>query len=205
MWRQSPSKLRIPDARALLLALALSGSVAAQPQPFVPRAEWGSHPLPMPEHFLQQPSRVVLHHSGVLWKEGEDARRKIAALQSWGQREKGWQDLPYHFLIAPDGTIFEGRELRYRPESNTDYDLDGVVNVHLWGNFEEQSLWLPQLQSAARLLAWLRLPDWSAHCWEAPGQTRCPGQNLLKVLESGRFQEWIDQLEAGEEPDWRME
>ncbi|MBS2040289.1 N-acetylmuramoyl-L-alanine amidase [bacterium] len=176
----------------LLLALWLG-----QPQGFVSRDQWGSQPQPMPEELRHSPQRVVLHHSGVLWKEGDDPYRKIRALQSWGQRDKGWPDLPYHFLIAPDGHIFEGRDLNYRPESNTQYDLDGVVNVELWGNFDEQPVTAPALQATVELLAWLRqvhgLRELSAHRLQAPGQTTCPGNDLMRYYESGQLQRQVQE------------
>src|SRR5207249_10377189 len=53
-------------------------------------------------------------------------------------RNTYWPDLPYHFLIAPDGRIFEGRPVEYEPESNTDYSLAGNVGVELMGDFNRQ-------------------------------------------------------------------
>ena len=151
-----------------------------------------------------RPDRVVLHHAGVLWKHGDRSRSKIRALQSWGQREKGWPDLPYHFLLDPEGTIYEGREMRFRPESNTQYDLTGAINVHLWGDFDQQRVSLPQLRSTVELLAWLadqwQLQKVTTHCQEAPGQTTCPGYDLLRYLDSGTLQDWVQQQRAGASP-----
>lgn len=171
----------------LLLAFYL-----AQPEGFITRQQWGSQPGPLPEDLRHTPSRVVLHHSGVVWKEGDDPFKKIRALQSWGQREKNWPDLPYHFLIAPDGQVFEGRDLHYRPESNTQYDLNGVINVELWGNFDEQPVTPEALRATVELLAWLResrgLKQLSTHRLQAPGQTSCPGDDLMRYYDSGELQ-----------------
>lgn len=173
--------------RKLILWWLLSVPLWAQPPGFVPRQQWGSQPQPMPSDLQQIPSRIVLHHSGVLWKEGDESLKKIRALQSWGQREKNWPDLPYHFLIDPQGRIFEGREMRYRPDSNTDYDLNGVVNVELWGNFDEQPVTPEALESTVQLLAWLdqryHLRELSTHRSQAPGQTRCPGDDFFRYFE----------------------
>ena len=186
----------------LCLWLLLGVCCWATPLRIVTRQEWGSQPQPMPEALRHQPEKVVLHHAGVLWKEGDEALKKIRGLQSWGQREKNWPDLPYHYLIAPDGTVYEGRPLTYRPESNTDYDLEGVVNVHLWGHFDEQKVWPAQLEATVRLLAQLPFEEISAHRLEAPGQTTCPGQDLMRYFEAGLIGQWVEQLRAGEEPDW---
>ncbi len=180
-----------PSAARLLLVWLLAARVWAQPQHFVPRDQWGSQPQPMPTNLQHVPQRIVLHHSGVLWKEGDDPFLKIRALQLWGQREKHWPDLPYHFLIDPQGQVFEGRELRYRPDSNTEYDLNGVINVELWGNFDEQKVTPQALDATVQLLAWLRdqhgLEVLSTHRSQAPGQTSCPGEDLFRYFESGRL------------------
>jgi len=189
--------MRLPKISPWLVCLGLTGWAIAQPAQLIPRQEWGSQPLAVPDEMRQTPQRVVLHHSGVLWKEGDDAFLKIRALQAWGQREKNWPDLPYHFMIDPEGRIFEGRELHYRPESNTSYDLKGVVNVELWGNFDEQPVTPQALAATADLLAWLRaehhLRELSTHRLEAPGQTTCPGNYFMRYFESGQLQKMIDE------------
>ncbi len=179
----------------------------AQPPHFVTRAQWGSQPLPMGEELRHTPQRITLHHSGVLWKAGDDAFKKIRALQSWGQREKNWPDLPYHFLIDPKGNVFEGRALDYRPESNTQYDLNGVINVELWGNFDEQLVPQEQLLATVQLLAWLRdhygLEDLQTHRQAAPDQTSCPGNDLMRYVDQGLLGEWTDQCREGQIPSVR--
>lgn len=184
----------------LLWALCLIVSAdraEAQPTEIITRQQWGSQPLPLSDEMRQTPQKIVLHHSGVLWKEGDDAFKKIRALQSWGQREKHWPDLPYHFMIDPSGRIFEGRDLNYRPESNTQYDLSGVVNVELWGNFDEQPVSPEALESTVVLLAWLRdrhnLRQLSTHRLQAPGQTSCPGNDFMRYFDSGELQRRVDE------------
>lgn len=158
------------------------------PPDFVTRTEWGSRPKSLPQEWCQTPTRIVIHHAGVNWVEGSDPVEKVRNLQTWGQREKGWPDLPYHFLISPDGRIFEGRDPFYRPESNTEYDLNGVLNVQLFGNFEEQTVSPEQTRALVSLLNYLcrnhSIPKGriSTHQQEAPGQTTCPGRDLVSRL-----------------------
>ena len=51
--------------------------------------------------------------------------RRLRNLQSWGARDRNWWDLPYHFLLGLDGSIFEGRDYRFMGETNTAYDPGG--------------------------------------------------------------------------------
>lgn len=163
-------------------------TVLQRPGGFVTSQEWGSQPDSLPEEWRQTPTRIVIHHAGVNWVEGTDPYTKVRNLQAWGKREKGWPDLPYHFLISPDGRIFEGRDPSYQPQSNTDYEMKGVLNVQLFGNFEEQSVSPEQKQALISLLRYLcdsySIPSEriSTHQREAPGQTTCPGKDLVRCL-----------------------
>ena len=144
---------------ALSLALA-GGCVAAMnleptTQPaltIVTRQEWGSKPQPLDESKRHVPKLITLHHEGVLWKAGTDNAAKLRNVQSWGQREKNWPDLPYHYIIAPDGIVYEGRDWNYQPESNTNYSLEGVLNIELLGNFEDQRVSREQFTASSHRL-----------------------------------------------------
>ncbi|WP_428940453.1 peptidoglycan recognition protein family protein [Fontivita pretiosa] len=171
----------------------------------VPASQWGSSPQPIPESRRHTPKFITIHHAGVPWRGG-DPQRFVRNMQIWGQREKNWPDLPYHFLIAPDGRIFEGRPLEYEPESNTRYELAGNIGVEMMGDFEQQRPSRRQLESCARLVAWLAQelkipPDHiRGHKDAAPGQTTCPGRDFYRYLQNGQFRSWVAQLLEGREP-----
>ena len=122
-------------------------------------------------------------------------------MQAWGQREKKWPDLPYHFLIAPDGRIFAGRPVEYEPETNTDYKVSGHIGIELWGDFSRQRPSKVQLQSLVKLSAWLAaeykipLNDVGAHRDRA--RTQCPGRDLYRYFQDGTFRRWVKALSEG--------
>src|SRR5438552_1515556 len=119
----------------LILIVALAGCAHPVSRPtIVTRQQWGSGAKPIPDDRKQVPVWITIHHAGELWQNQMDPAEFVRRMQRWGQRrpqiEKPprntyWPDLPYHFLIAPDGTIFEGRPAEYEPESNTKYPLKG--------------------------------------------------------------------------------
>lgn len=168
--------------------------------------EWGSKPQPIPESRKHTPRFVTIHHAGVDWKAARPPVEFVRNMQAWGQKDKNWPDLPYHFLIAPDGTIFEGRPLIYEPESNTRYPLAGNIGVEMMGNFETQRPSRQQLESCARLVAWLvqefKLDPANirGHNDAAPGQTSCPGKDFYRYLQSGQFVGWVKELLDGKTP-----
>lgn len=189
--------------RSLLAAIALFASATLAQPTIVPASTWGSKPGDFPESMAQIPDRIVLHHAGVSWNRGSDPAQKLRDLQSWGIREKGWIDVPYHYLITPDGQIFEGRDWHYQPDSNTSYSLKGVLNVELFGNFETDLVSSQQLNSLVQLLAYLCQTHGlepariTSHRLMAPGQTVCPGRDLQRYL-AGPLPVWTVQAIHGQ-------
>ena len=177
------------------------------PLTIVSREEWGSRPDPIPEARKQTPKFFTIHHAGELWKPGTDAALTMRKLQAFGQREKHWPDVPYHYLISPDGRVFEGRDWHYQPESNTKYDLNGVLNIELFGNFEEQRVSPQQLTALVQLIAKLSKdlnvdPETiRGHRDAAEGQTVCPGKDFYRYIHDGLIKEWVIETLAGKTPD----
>jgi hypothetical protein len=184
--------------------LCVAAGPASRPA-IVWAAEWGSKPQPIPDSRKHTPRYITIHHAGVLWKGGSQVSF-VRNMQAWGQREKKWPDLPYHFLIAPDGTIFEGRPIEYEPESNTKYDLSGNIGVEMMGNFEEQRPSPEQLQSCVKLVAWLAQEqkiepgNIRGHRDAAPNQTSCPGRDFYRYLQDGQFKDWVTASMQGQDP-----
>src|SRR5213075_877704 len=103
----------------LCITFCVGCATHLQKPPTVTREQWGSQPQPIPDSRRHTPQFITIHHAGVPWKPGRDPADFVRNMQTWGQREKHWPDLPYHFMIAPDGRIFEARPIQYEPESNT--------------------------------------------------------------------------------------
>jgi len=176
-----------------------------EPPVIVARAAWGSQPDPIPEQRRQTPVRITIHHAGVVWKPGDDPLRKLPALQAWGKRDKGWPDVPYHYLIAPDGRIFAGRPVAYEGETNTEYDVNGHVLVQLWGDFEVQRVTLAQLRVTVHLVAWVCReldisPETIAGHRDWSRQTSCPGKDLYRYIARGDLRTWVQRMLRGEPP-----
>lgn len=203
----------------LALSLAALAVHAAEPRPDAPttlpivkRADWGSKPQPIPESKRQTPRLITIHHAGEMWFKGSDPLDKARKLQRYGQAQKNWPDIPYHYLIAPDGTIVEARDWKYQPESNTKYDLNGVMNIELFGNFEEQRASVEQLRSLVGLIVYLKrdvgldLPTDAirGHRDAAENQTVCPGKDFYRYIENGSVRRWVEESLAGKTPDIRL-
>jgi len=194
---------------------AQADTVIAKP-PVVTRAEWGSKAQQIPQDRKQVPEWVTIHHAGELWHKNEDPAEFVRKMQVWGQnrpklekppRDTYWPDLPYHFLIAPDGRIFEGRPVEYEPESNTKYPLRGNIGIEMMGDFNVQRPTVEQIKACVKLTAWLcdqhkiDLNHVRTHQDAAPNQTDCPGKDFYRYIKGGEFRIWLKETQQGKEPD----
>lgn len=110
-------------------------------------------------------SRIVLHHT-VLKDQNLSAINQAKFFRD-GQildRQYGYSDIAYHFLIASDGTIIECRPLTHMgmhagkiAETNPLLDPDyGSIGIVLVGNFDKEEPSEKQIQSLQNLLNWLK-------------------------------------------------
>jgi hypothetical protein len=186
-----------------------------KPDKFVSREDWGSKPDPIPAARKHTPKWITIHHAGVLWTNSQDPAQFVRNMQAWGKRRPDvekpprntfWPDLPYHFLIAPDGRIFEGRPVEYEPESNTEYSLAGNIGVEMMGDFNRQRPSKAQLDATVRLTAWMmqqhhiELDRVRTHRDAAPGQTSCPGRDFYRYFLDGKFKKWVKAVQDGADP-----
>jgi hypothetical protein len=193
----------------LLLTACASAQATTQPSakvekpPIVSAKQWGSTPQPIPDSRKQTPKYITIHHAGVFVKSTTDPAVFVKNMQAWGQREKKWPDLAYHFLIAPDGRIFEGRPLEYEPEMNTIYQTNSHICVELMGDFGRQRMTPKQLDSLVKICAWLcsayeiKPILIAGHNDRAPRQTACPGKDLYRYISDGQITRWVADLLAG--------
>ena len=179
-------------ALALAALLAVAGCASTPPAPDIIGVEaWGGSTLASSAP-PQRITHITLHHQGEIWKEGADPEAYLRRLQQWSRLTKRWADIPYHYVIAPDGRIYAARPLAQAGDTNTEYDPRGHALVMLVGNFEEQQPTPRQLDAAVQLTAWLAREhklglDAIASHKDHSAQTVCPGRNFYAYLASGWF------------------
>src|SRR5205807_9923599 len=97
--------------------------------PVITRQQWGARP-PKPDceatRSMGDVDTAVIHYSDVappgdpaneLPDHDDQAAGQVRAIQAFHMDTRGWCDIAYHWLIAPDGDVYEGRPL-------------GVVGAH---------------------------------------------------------------------------
>jgi hypothetical protein len=172
----------------------------------IPREDWGSQPdIARLEERRHTPRFITIHHAGVVWTAGSDPYQKLKGLQSWGARDRNWPDVPYHYLIPPDGRIFEGRSTDYPPDTNTrEFDTVGHINVHLWGSLGEQRATLEMLQATVDVIAWLcqehAIDPATIRGHRDHASTNCPGADMYRYVSDGLIEKWVREKLAGGQP-----
>ena len=158
--------------------------------------QWGGSPAIDSLGQKHSITHITLHHQGEPFPKGKDPVQYLNNLQSWSRREKHWIDIPYHFIIDLEGKVYEGRNIIYAGDTNTEYDPKGHALIEVVGNFEEVEPNPQQLDAVVKTMTWLAIKyhvpvelirghkDYSS-------QTVCPGKNLYRYLENGYFQKKV--------------
>lgn len=135
---------------------------------------------------------IVIHHTDEFPLENSindfevedpDYLAVVKEIQRQHMVDKGWSDIAYHFLIAPDGTIYEGRDLRVRGTHTEGFNT-GQVGIALIGNYDGDDPSPEQVQALESLVASLS-ESYGIGCLGQHNHfnsTACPGDHLGKVV-----------------------
>lgn len=143
-------------------------------------------------------THITLHHQGEPFPQGKDPVQYLRNLQTWSRNTKHWADIPYHYIIDLDGKIYEGRDINYAGDTNTEYDPTGHALIEVVGNFEEVEPNQKQLDAVVDLMAMLaakyHVPvERIASHRDFSAQTVCPGANLYRYVQQGYFRKKVAQ------------
>ena len=156
----------------------------------VPKVAWNAQEArPYKQHV---PVKITVHHEGgKLLTTNDDAKQRLKNVQTWSMGpDRKWTDIPYHLLIAPDGTVYQGRNPLTVGETNTEYDPTGHLLICFLGNYSQQKLDEKLLKVLIRLLAdscikyGISPKDISTHR-DHSKQTTCPGEDIYSYFKSG--------------------
>jgi hypothetical protein len=180
-------------SKALLLALLVAPTHATA-ENILSREAWGAKP-PSLKMTAQKPVAILIHHTGSTQKPKVSLAAKMKSLQRFSQaKEKladgrtkpAWPDVPYHFYIAANGDIAEGRSITAVGDTNTGYDPTGFIQIVLEGNFETEVVGKRQSESLKSLLVSLqskyKIDTAKIQGHKDKAQTACPGKDLALRL-----------------------
>lgn len=158
----------------------------------ISKNDWGGVACDSTLMKKHQINRITIHHGGVTDDGSTSGAEKMRGLQTFSMKEKGWGDVPYHFIIDLDGNIYEGRDVQYAGDTNTNYDPTGHLLICLNGNYEEQHVTPESYKALVNFTAQMAdkykvlLENIKTHR-DYASDTVCPGKNLYKYFKSGEF------------------
>jgi hypothetical protein len=174
------NSLRIPNKRKVVDDIATAHGISR-------RSSWGKKTpryAAMDEDWDYE--YVVLHHSG---NSGE---RDPIEVETKHMVDRGWDDVGYHYMITPSGSVFEGCYLTLKG-SHVEKANSRKIGILMMGDFEHQwwdakddKPFAAQIAAAESLIQTLKkkfstLSRLGGHRDYKPG-TVCPGAELYKLL-----------------------
>lgn len=198
---EAPLKDPVPEAPAQ------DRGACPCPQPaFVTRTGWGGPPNQQPgcTPAYTNVTHLVVHHQAGAANPPYAAT--VMAIWQLHVNTNGWCDIGYNWLIAPDGTVFEGRAGGNNViGAHFSGNNSNTMGVCFLGNFQNDQPTAAALESLEQLLAWkacdsnidpagtalhaasgLTLHRICGH--RDGGATLCPGENLYAKLPSIRLE-----------------
>lgn len=172
----------------------------------VARAQWRAASMRGNHEPMTKPWRITVHHSAMPLRGDALALTtgEVRTIQRLHQRDRGWADVGYHFLIDRAGRVVEGRPLDVQGAhaGNSDYNR-GNIGICLLGNFvsqpemgsdyaRAQAVSDAQWETLEQLVGDLRkdygIPASELHTHKDFTGTECPGPALISWVKTYRSQ-----------------
>lgn len=157
------------------------------------RAKWGKRQPKFNNLTLDWDfDSVVIHHSG---NSGE---KDPVEIEKKHMLKNGWDDVGYHYLIHPNGSIYEGRKI-YHKGSHVSGANTQKIGILLMGDYNEQwwdvddTLSNSHISTADSLINTLRsifpsIRKLGGHKEYLPGKGyTCPGNLIMDVIGNMRI------------------
>lgn len=164
----------------------------------VSRAAWGAR-APKGNYANHTIDGIVVHHT---WRPTQVQYKKEATMrgiQNYHMNDNKWSDIGYHFIIGPEGTIYQGRPetvIGAHSSPNT-----GKVGICVVGDYDpgQDRFTEASQESLVQLMTWLTAEygistqEYYGHRDFAP--KTCPGDDIYSKMDAMR-NEIIRRLQA---------
>jgi N-acetylmuramoyl-L-alanine amidase len=167
---------------ALATLLGCATHLKGSTEPTIIAVEaWGGTRVNVGPTRKHEVKHITLHHGGVDFLQGADAPHYLRNLQH----------IPYHYLIDPDGKIYEGRDITLAGDTNTEYDPVGHALVVVLGDFDKIKPNALQLSATVDVMAMLakrfNVSPSTIQSHRDYAKTSCPGKYLYPYIENGEL------------------
>lgn len=190
-----------PNLDGFLSEQADKPAVAAKPEQewglpsgVQPRSRWTRQGVARPREIYSMNGirRITVHHDGMppVWiGSAADAADRIEVIRRSHVESRGFADIGYHYVIDPQGRVWEGRSVAYQGAHVHDNN-ENNLGILVLGNFERQT---PTAAATAALDAFLasqmdryRVPMGRVKTHREITVTECPGESLQRYMNETR-------------------
>ena len=162
------------------------------PPGVIPRSQWARYG---PNVRLADPmvriDRMTVHHDGMPPTQITSmaaAATRIEQIRR-GHRSRGWADIGYHYIVDPQGRVWEGRPITLQGAHVKNQNRHNL-GVLVLGNFEIQRPTAAATATVERFLVEqmhrYRVPLSRVYTHRELAATACPGRNLQRVMVASR-------------------
>lgn len=136
------------------------------------------NPYLWPQEYPKDIKKIIVHHTATSG-DISDPEESIRAIYYYHAVTRGWGDIGYNYIIAPDGTVYQGRAgdegvvAGHASGYNT-----GTIGIALLGNYEEDTLPGEVMQSLTGLV----YEKAELHDIDIDGTGKYRGKNMDNLL-----------------------
>lgn len=194
-------RMATPNLDEFLAGQANKPVVAAKPPQewglpsgVLPRSRWTRSGVARPREIYPMGGihRITVHHDGMppVWiGSAAEAADRIEVIRRSHVEARGFADIGYHYVIDPQGRIWEGRSVVYQGAHVHDHN-EHNLGVLVLGNFERQTPTAAATASLDRFVASqmerYSVPMARVKTHREITVTECPGENLQRYMVATR-------------------
>lgn len=172
---------------------------------FITRKAWGAAPYKGQANG-HVPKLICIHHTyqptaAEYMRRDQKARlQMIRSIQRYHQETQGWSDIGYHYIIGPDGLVYEGRDVMLIGShcggtpprgSMRVFGNTGTIGISVIGDYDTEKPTPEALNALNRLVGYLQArfyinAELTGHfqAWAPVAPKTCPGRSMVEILSS---------------------
>ncbi|WDE96404.1 N-acetylmuramoyl-L-alanine amidase [Lentisphaera profundi] len=151
----------------------------------VPRSQWCQYNMKSNVNPMGHIKKITVHHTTAPANLAKMSDVTYLNIIEKTHQKKNWASIGYHYIIGRDGTIYQGRPIKYQGAHVSGANSNNI-GVSLIGDFNKKLPNSKQLASLNTMLGYLRkkyqLPATKVYGHKHLGQSECPGRQLEKWL-----------------------
>lgn len=161
----------------------------------IPRSAWTSSAIITSRcSLMNSVNKITVHHAAIdnsNLQSSEDVKRRLASIRNEhiNRRPEPFADIGYHYIIDPQGRIWEGRPTKFQGAHVADRN-ENNLGIMLLGDFTKQQPTTAQINAmdsfVSSQMKRYGVPINRVYTHREIGKSTCPGANLQRYMDRTR-------------------